>query len=310
MEELDWLAKQFEAYRTHLQKVAYRMLGSAYDADDAVQESWIRVRGADTYAIENLGGWLTTIVGRVCLDKLRARKLRREESLDAIGAEGAASDVSTIDLEQDAILADSVGQALLLVLDKLAPAERIAYVLHDMFDLSFEEIGPIVGRSTEAARQLASRARRRVRGGGEVPQADRVRQQEVVEAFLAASRNGDFDVLIAALDPDVVLRADRVAAGSEVGLEIRGASAVAKRALAYSARAPSTRLLLVNGTVGAAWYQNGEPAIVFAFTVDRKIVDIEMIADPERLRRLDLAALDALPSPRENALRPAKDVTK
>jgi RNA polymerase sigma-70 factor (ECF subfamily) len=298
MDQRKWLTEQFQAYRGHLRKVAYRMLGSVNEADDAVQESWVRISRTGVDGVENLAGWLTTIVGRVCLDMLRARQSRREESLDALEPERPVVGVTTPDMEQDAILADSVGLALLVILETLTPAERVAYVLHDMFDLPFDDIAPIVGRSSEAARQIASRARRRVRGGRKVPEADRARQKEVVEAFLAASRNGDFDALIAALDPDVVLRADRVAARSKVALEIRGASAVVKRARAYSGGAPSTRLLLVNGTVGAAWYQDGQPVVVFAYTVeDRKIVEIEMIADPERLRRLDLAALDDLPSP-------------
>jgi RNA polymerase sigma-70 factor (ECF subfamily) len=293
MDERKWLAEQFQAYRGHLRKVAYRMLGSVNEADDAVQESWMRITRTGVHGVENLAGWLTTVVGRVCLDMLRARQSRREEPLDALGPEPRVVDVTAPDPEQDAILADSVGLALLVVLEALTPAERVAYVLHDMFDLPFDDIAPVIGWSSEAARQIASRARRRVRGGGKVPEADRARQQEVVEAFFAASRNGDFDALIAALDPDVVFRADRVAARSEVALEIRGASAVGKRARAYSGGAPSTRLLLVNGALGAAWYQDGQPVIVFAITVEeRKIVEIEMIAEPERLRRLDLAALD------------------
>jgi RNA polymerase sigma factor (sigma-70 family) len=308
MDERKWLAEQFQAYRGHLRKVAYRMLGSANEADDAVQESWMRITRIGVRGVENLAGWLTTVVARVCLDMLRARQSRREEPLDALGPEPRVVDVTAPDPEQDAILADSVGLALLVVLEALTPAERVAYVLHDMFDLPFDDIAPVIGRSSEAARQIASRARRRVRGGGKVPEADRARQQEVVEAFLAASRNGDFDALIAALDPDVVLRADRVAARSEVALEIRGASAVVKRARAYSGGAPSTRLLLVNGAVGAAWYHDGQPVIVFSFTVEeRKIVEIEIIADLERLRRLDLAALD---EPRDGIrLLPATDVT-
>jgi RNA polymerase sigma factor (sigma-70 family) len=308
MDERKWLAEQFQAYRGHLRKVAYRMLGSANEADDAVQESWMRITRIGVRGVENLAGWLTTVVGRVCLDMLRARQSRREEPLDALGPEPRVVDVTAPDPEQDAILADSVGLALLVVLEALTPAERVAYVLHDMFDLPFDDIAPVIGRSSEAARQIASRARRRVRGGGKVPEADRARQQEVVEAFLAASRNGDFDALVAALDPDVVLRVDRVAARSEVALEIRGASAVVKRARAYSGGAPSTRLLLVNGAVGAAWYHDGQPVIVFSFTVEeRKIVEIEIIADLERLRRLDLAALD---EPRDGIrLLPASDVT-
>ena len=293
MDEREWLGEQFEAYRAHLRKVAYRMLGSVNEADDAVQESWLRVRRAGAAGVENLGGWLTTIVGRVCLDMLRARKLRREEPLDAVDPKSAASEIDAIDLEQDASLADSVGLALLVVLEKLSPAERVAYVLHDMFDLSFDDIGPILGRSVVATRQLASRARRRIRGGGTVSGVDRARRREVAEAFLSASRSGDYDALIAVLAPDVVARSDRVAASNEALREIRGAPAVAKGALAYSGRALATRVMLVNGTVGLVWFRDGQPAVVVDFTIEgRKIVEIEFIADPERLRRLDLADLD------------------
>lgn len=293
MAELEWLAKQFEVHRAHLRKVAYRILGSVSEADDAVQESWFRISRADADAVENLGGWLTTVVGRICLDKLRAQRQRREEQLDAIAPEDADWDVSPMDLEQDAMLADSIGQALLMILDKLAPAERVAYVLHDMFDLPFDEIAPIIGRSTEAARQLASRGRRRVRSGGRLPDTGRARQQEVVEAFLGASRYGDFDALIALLDPEVVLRADRIAAPDPTLRTIRGAAAVARRALMFSGRATSTRLMLVNGAVGAAWFHNDQPTIVIDFTVvEGKVVGLDVIAAPENLRNLDLASLD------------------
>lgn len=297
MAEQEWLAEQYEAYRARLRKVAYRMLGSVNEADDAVQEAWLRVSRADAGSVENLGGWLTTIVARVCLDMLRARKARREDPLEALEPEHAASEADIIDLERDALLADSVGLALLVILETLSPTERVAYVLHDMFDLPFDEIAPIIGRSAQAARQLASRARRRVRGGDAVADADRARQREMVEAFYAAAHNGDFNALIAVLDPDVVLRADQVAARSGTAIEVHGASAVAKRALSYAGRAPSTRLLLVDGAVGAAWFENGQPAIVLAYTVDnRKIVEIEVIADPERLRHLDLVGDDSLRS--------------
>jgi RNA polymerase sigma-70 factor (ECF subfamily) len=292
MDEQEWLVEQFETYRRHLRKVAYRMLGSVNEADDAVQESWLRISRVGAGGVENFGGWLTTIIGRVCLDMLRARRLRREEPLDTTELEPTSS-VDTVDLERDAMLADSVGQALLLILDKLVPAERIAYVLHDMFDLPFDEIGPIIRRSTEAARQLASRARRRVRGGGKVPNADRIRQREVVEAFLAASRNGDFDALIAALDADVVIRSDRVASLGGVAREVRGATAIARGALNFSVRAASTRPVLVDGAIGLAWYRDGRLAGVLDFVCDGgKIVEIEIIGDPERLGRLDLAELD------------------
>jgi Sigma-70, region 4 len=230
----------------------------------------------------------------VCLDMLRARKARPEETQPSHVPEP----VDETDAEQDALLADSVGLALLVVLEELAPAERVAYVLHDMFDLPFDEIAPIVGRSADATRQLASRARRRVQRGGTVSDPDRARQREIVEAFLAASRKGDFDALIAVLDPDVVLRVDEVLAPSEAAREIRGAATVAKQALMFSGRAESTRPVLVNGAVGLAWFQDGQPAIAFDFTVGNlKIVEIEIIADPDRLRRLDLAGLDDLRAP-------------
>ena len=209
MDEHEWLAEQFEANRTHLRAVAYRMLGSLSEADDAVQEAWLRLSRSDTSGVENLGGWLTTVVARVCLDMLRSRKSRREEPLGAHVPDPMVSREDGIDPEHEALLADSVGLALLVVLETLAPAERVAFVLHDMFDLPFDEIAPIVGRSPTAARQLASRARRRVQGAATVPDADLTRQREVVDAFLAASRGGDFDALLALLDPDVVLRADR-----------------------------------------------------------------------------------------------------
>jgi RNA polymerase sigma-70 factor (ECF subfamily) len=296
MDEPNWLTGEFAAHRAELRRVAYRMLGSVSEADDALQETWLRVSRANAHSVENMGGWLTTIVGRVCLDMLRARvrKSRREEPLDTLELGQPAGSENAIDLEQEAMLADSVGLALLVILERLPPAERVAYVLHDMFDLPFDEIASIVGRSVEATRQLASRARRRVHGGEAVPEANRARQRQIVEAFLMASRAGDFDALVAVLDPEVVLRADETAARSEAGIELRGASTIARRALAFSGRAPATRLLLVNGAVGAAWFQDGEPAIVFVFTVDdEKITEIELIANPERLRGIDLANLDA-----------------
>src|SRR5215510_762504 len=222
MAEPKWLTEQFEAHRAHLRRVAYRMLGSQSESDDAVQEAWIRLRRADTSGVENLGGWLRTVVARVCLDMLRSRKSRREESLESRARSQAPGDP-----EREAVLADSVGLALLAVLDTLARAERVAFVLHDMFDLPFDEIAPIVGRSATAARQLASRARRRVRGGATAPDADRTRQREVVEAFLAASRTGDFDALLAVLDPDVVVHADRTAVPAGAAREFRGAPLVA-----------------------------------------------------------------------------------
>ncbi|HEX6748247.1 MAG TPA: sigma-70 family RNA polymerase sigma factor [Longimicrobium sp.] len=287
MTETDWLARRFEANRTHLRAVAYRMLGSAAEADDAVQEAWLRLARADTSGVENLGGWLTTVVARVCLDMLRTRRSRGEESLDAapgdaIGRGGGA------DPEREALLADSVGLALLVVLQKLAPAERVAFVLHDMFDLPFDEIAPIVGRTPTAARQLASRARRRVRGADAAP--DRARQQEIVKAFLAASRGGDLEALLAVLDPDVVFRADRVAAAMGGHGELRGAAAVAAT---FKGRARAARPALVGDGVGLAVVVGGELRIVLATTIaGGKIVGIDAIADPERLRALDLTILD------------------
>src|SRR6266852_2902561 len=228
MHEHEWLAEEFEANRTRLRAVAYRMLGSLSEADDAVQESWLHLSRSDTSGIENLGGWLTTVVARICLDMLRARNSRREESLEAAVSESIESREEGIDPEQEALLADSVGLALLVVLGTLDPAERLAFVLHDIFAVPFDEIAPIVGRSPTAARQLASRARRRVRGAATVPDAELSRQREVVDAFLAAARGGEFDALLALLDPDVVFRADRAAVAAGSSGEVRGASAVAR----------------------------------------------------------------------------------
>jgi RNA polymerase sigma factor (sigma-70 family) len=283
MDEHDWLAERFEAHRSHLRTVAYRMLGSATEADDAVQEAWLRLSRSDTSEVENLGGWLTTIVARVSLNMLRSRSSRREEPLDGRLAEPDPSDP-----EHEAVVADSVGLALLVVLDTLTPAERVAFVLHDMFDLPFDEIAPIVGRSPVAARKLASRARHRVRAGG-TPDPDATRQREIVDAFLAASRGGDFEALVALLDPDVVLRSD--AAAMKIGSpdEVRGATAVAGT---FSGRAQAARPALVDGLAGIAWAPGGRPRVVFDFTVhDGKVVEIETIADPERLRDLDVTLL-------------------
>jgi len=289
-DEHDWPAERFEAHRTHLRAVAYRMLGSPSEADDAVQESWLRLSRADTSGVANLGGWLTTVVARVCLDLLRARESRREEPLGARLPEPIAGREDGIDPEHEALLADSVGLALLVVLETLAPAERLAFVLHDLFDVPFDQIAPIVGRSTTAARQLASRARRRVRGAATVEDADLARRREIVGAFLAASRDGDFDALLAMLDPDVVLRADRAAASAGASSEIRGAPAVAQQ---FSGRARFAQPALVNGVAGAVWAPRGRPRVVFGFTITRgKIVAIDLVADPERLRQLALAILD------------------
>jgi RNA polymerase sigma factor (sigma-70 family) len=289
MDEHDWLAERFEENRTRLRAVAYRMLGSLSEADDAVQEAWLRLGRSETSDVENLSGWLTTVVARVCLDMLRSRGSRREEPLGAHVPEPIVSREDGIDPEHEALLADSVGPALLVVLETLAPPERIAFVLHDMFAVPFDEIAPIVGRSPASARQLASRARRRVRGAGTVPDADLTRQREVVDAFLAASRGGDFDALLAVLDPDVVLRADRAAVQMGASREVRGAAAVADT---FSGRARAAQPALVNGAVGLVWATGGRPRIVFGFTITRgKIVEIVLVADPDRLRQLDMAIL-------------------
>ena len=263
--------------------------GSLSEADDAVQESWLHLSRSDTSGVENLGGWLTTVVARVCLDMLRSRNSRHEEPLDASVPEPIMSREDGIDPEDEALLADSVGLALLVVLDTLNPAERLAFVLHDLFAVPFDEIAPIVGRSATAARQLASRARRRMRGAATVPDADLTRSREVVDAFLAASRGGDFDALLAVLDPDVVVRADRAAVSVGASREVRGAPAVAKQ---FSGRARGAQPALVNGAVGAVWAPGGRPRVVFGFTImGGKIVAIDLVADPERLRQLDLELL-------------------
>lgn len=266
------------------------MLGSHSEAEDAVQEAWLRLSRSDTSGVENLGGWLTTIVGRVCLDMLRARKARREEPLSAHVPEPIVSRADGGDPEHEALLADSVGLALLAVLDTLTPAERLAFVLHDLFAVPFDEIAPIVGRSPTAARKLASRARRRVQGAATVPDADLTRRREVVDAFLAAARGGDFDALLALFDPDVVLRADGRAAQIGAPRELRGAPAVAST---LSGRARGAQPALVNGAAGAVWAPGGRPRVVFSFTITRgKVVAIDLLADPEHLRRLDLVVLN------------------
>jgi len=295
MDEHDWLAEQFEANRTHLQAVAYRMLGSISEADDAVQEAWLRLGRADTSDVENLGGWLTAVVGRVCLDMLRSRKSRREKPLEqppgARMPERIVGRVDGGDPEHEALMADSVGLALLVVLETLNPAERLAFVLHDVFAVPFEEIAPIVGRSPAATRQLASRARRRVRGAATVPDAELARQREVVDAFLVAAREGDFGALVAVLDPEVVLRADRGAVPAGASREVRGAQEVARRAVKGGARA--ARPALINGAVGVVVAPRGQLLMVLGFTISGgKIVEIDAIADPARLRQLDLTVLD------------------
>ena len=294
MNQYDLLAQQFEEHRAHLRAVAYRMLGSLSEADDAVQEAWLRLSRADTSGVANLGGWLTTVVARVCLDLLRARESRREEPLDAHAPDPIVSRADGIDPEQEALMADAVGLALLVVLDTLNPAERLAFVLHDLFDVPFEEIASIVGRSPTAARQLASRARRRVQWqpleDDEAPGADLAAQRAVVEAFLAASRNGDFAALLAVLDPDVELRATEVAARVQAPRTVRGAQAVAQQLLG---RAKALRIALVGGTVGAVYAPGRHVLVAVAFTiVEGHIVAIEIIEDPQRLNRLNPRILD------------------
>ena len=277
------LAEAFEENRARLRSAAYRMLGSATEADDAVQEAWLRLSRSDASAVENLSGWLTTVVGRVCLDMLRSRRSRREEPLET--RETLAEAEEDADPEREALLGDSVGMALMVVLDRLSPAERVAFVLHDMFGVSFEEIAPIVGRTPAAARQLASRARRRVRGAS-ADGSDPGRQRELVDAFLAASRRGDFAALLAVLDPEVVLRADGAAVRMGAEAEVRGAPQVAET---FSGRARAVRPAVVDGAAGAVWMVEGRPRMVFGFTIEHgKIAAIEMLADPGRLGQLDV----------------------
>jgi len=293
MDERDCLAEPFEENRTHLRAVAYRMLGSLSEADDAVQEAWLRLSRSDTSGVDNLKAWLTTVVARVCLDMLRSRKARPEEPLGAQVLEPTASLDERIDPEQEAVLADSVGLALLVVLDRLTPAERLAFVLHDMFALPFDEIAPIVGRSPAAARQLASRARRRVQGAAAVPDADLTRQREVVAAFLAALRGADFDGLLAMLDPDVVVRADQAAVAPGAPREVRGARTWARQALNFTRGARFARVALVNGAVGIVLAPRGRLFRVVTFTFAHgKIVQMDVVADPARLHQLDLAVLN------------------
>jgi RNA polymerase sigma-70 factor (ECF subfamily) len=292
MEERDLLAERFEANRPHLRAVGYRMLGSLSEADDAVQEAWLRLNAADASGVENLERWLTTVVARVCLDMLRSRKSRREQPFGVHVPDPIVGNQDSSDPEQEALTADTVGLALLVVLDTLAPAERLAFVLHDLFALSFDEIAPIVKRSPVAARQLASRARRRVQGRPTVPDADIDRQREVVDAFLAAARDGDFDALLELLDPDVVLRADAGALPSGASREMRGAQAVAAGARTFARLARLARPALVNGAAGFIVAQNGRPVSVAGFTVTGgKIVEIDILADPERLRQVGLSLL-------------------
>jgi RNA polymerase sigma-70 factor (ECF subfamily) len=291
MAEQDWLAERFEEQRPRLRAVAYRMLGSLSEADDAVQDAWIRLSRTDTSEVENLGAWLTTVVARVSLNMLRSRKTRGERSLDVHLPDPVVDRADGTDPEHEALLADSVGLALLVVLETLAPPERLAFVLHDMFGVPFDDIAPIVDRSSDAARQLASRARRRVRGAAVPSEADLAAQWEVVDAFLAAARSGDFDALVAVLDPQVVLRAD----GGTTGLsrEVQGAETVAGQALMWSQVGLSQRRALINGAAGIVSIRDGQPFSVGAITVrGGKIVEIDILADPERLRRMDLSMLD------------------
>jgi RNA polymerase sigma factor (sigma-70 family) len=294
VDEREWLAERFQAYRGHLKGVAYRMLGSLAEADDAVQEAWLRLSRADTSGVENLGGWLTTIVARVCLNMLQSRRSRREEPLDAHLPDPIVSAQDGVDPEQQALLAEGVGLALLVVLDTLAPAERVAFVLHDMFAVPFDEIAPIVGRSPNAAKMLASRARRRVQGAAPVPDADLARQRAVVDAFFAAARDGDFTTLLAMLDPDVVLRADAAAVRAGAPAGARGAAAVTKHTLTAGGFARLARPALVNGAAGVVIAAAGRPFAVVGLTVRYgKIVEIDIFADPNRLNQVDLTILGA-----------------
>jgi RNA polymerase sigma factor (sigma-70 family) len=292
MDERDWLVEHFEAHRPHLRAVAYRMLGSLAEADEAVQDAWLRVSRAGADGIENFRGWLTTIVARVCPNALQARKARPEDSSGVHLPDPIVRRAGDLDPEHEVLMADSVGLALQIVLDTLSPAERLAFVLHDMFDVPFEEIGPMVGRSATAARQLASRARRRVHGASvPPPDPDLARQREVVDAFFAAAHRGDFDALVAVLDPDVILRSDGGERRPALSFVRRGAADVARTALKSAQPAAVKVPALVNGAAGVVVVTNGRPFVVMGFTVARgKIVEIDCFLDPERLARLDLAA--------------------
>ena len=293
MSDLDGLASRFEQERGQLRAVAYRMLGSVSEAEDAVQEAWLRLSRSDASAIDNLSAWLTTTVSRICLDHLRGRAARREESFDPNASEPLIGRNDSFDPEHETMLADSVGLAMLVVLDRLEPAERVAFVLHDMFDVPFDEIASILSRTPAATRQLASRARRRVRGGTMRPDADRGRQRVVMEAYLAASREGDFDALLALLDPDVVLRADRSAARPDEPRELRGAKVVVGRALANRNRALGAQLAIIDGDVGILVGSRGRLALAFLPTISNgRIVEIDIVADAERLRGLVISMLD------------------
>jgi RNA polymerase sigma factor (sigma-70 family) len=284
--------ERFERNRTHLGAVAYRMLGSVSEADDAVQEAWIRLNRSDTSEVENLDGWLTTVVARVCLDMLRSRKSRREEPLEVHVPDPIVTRDLSSDPEYEAVLADSVGLAMLVVLETLAPAERLAFVLHDMFGVPFDEIAPMVDRTPEAARQLASRARRRVQGAATAPGTPAPGQRAVVDAFFAAARDGDFDALVSVLDPDVVLRSDSGSA-SPLSAVVHSAAAVASRAMMFARPTARTNPALVNGAPGVVVTDRGRPVSVMGFTiVGERIVEIDVLADPERVAALDLGFVE------------------
>jgi len=293
MDDRDLLAHRFEEHRTRLRAVAYRMLGSLSEADDAVQEAWLRLSRSDAASIENLGGWLTTVVGRLCLNMLRSRGTRREDPINPHMPDPVVSREEESDPEAEALVADSVGLALLVVLETLTPAERLAFVLHDIFAVPFDEIASMLDRSPMAARQLASRARHQVQGVAPVPDADLTRQREIVDAFFAASRDGDFDALVAVLDPDVVLRSDGGSRRPRDTVLVRGAENVASRALTYARLSPYVRPAVVNGVAGVVVAPGGRLFSVMAFTVcDGKIVEIDSLTDPDRLGEIDLAGLE------------------
>jgi RNA polymerase sigma factor (sigma-70 family) len=293
MDEREFLAQHFEEHRTRLRAVAYRMLGSLSEADDAVQETWLRLSRIDADEVENLGGWLTTVVARVSLTMLRTRRSRREEPLGVRMPDPILDRADGPDPEHEALLADAVGLALLVVLETLTPAERLAFVLHDMFAVPFDEIAPIVERSPEAARQLASRARRRVQGEAPVPDADLNTQREVLDAFLAAAREGDFEALLEVLDPSVVLRADPGAVAIGASRVVRGAANVARQASAFARLGVESRPALINGAIGTVSFRDGRPFTIAGFTIrHRRIVEMNILADPERVGQLDLTILD------------------
>ena len=290
MDQQEWLAQRFEEHRPHLRAVAYRMLGSVSEADDAVQDAWIRLSRSDTSEVQNLGAWLTTVVARVALNMLRSRKARREQPLDVHVPDPIVDSTDGTNPEHEALLADSVGLALLVVLETLTPPERLAFVLHDMFAVPFDEIATILERSPDAARQLASRGRRRVRGSAPVPDADLSAQWQVVEAFLAAARNGDFAGLVAVLDPDVVLRADGGLEG--ISSYVEGAETVASQAMMWSRVDLTIHRALINGAAGVVSMRDGQPFSVVAVTVrGGRIVEMDILSDPERVRQLDLAVI-------------------